>query len=118
MPAYSQVWFTGNRQIWIPLFGGATILCLAAAWLSSRPETGSAGPYAWSVAAFSGAGGTAVAAIYPCIIPFSITIPEAASPTSSLVFMLFGVGILLPVIILYNIYVARVFSREGPQSRR
>ena len=46
---------------------------------------------------------------------FRLPSPEASSPTSTLVFMLFGVGIVLPIIIVYNVYVAHVFTRDGPK---
>jgi cytochrome bd-type quinol oxidase subunit 2 len=40
---------------------------------------------------------------------------QTASPQSSLVFMLFGAGIILPVIIFYNLYVHRVFAGKVPE---
>jgi cytochrome d ubiquinol oxidase subunit II len=116
--ADARMWLQGNRLVMVPVFGAVTAFCLAAVWLRSRHETGGGGLYAWSVAVFVGTGSSVVAALYPYIIPFSLPIREAASSTNTLFFMLFGVGILLPVIIIYNLYVARVFSKEGPKSDR
>ena len=116
---YSYAWFQGPRQILVPLFGIVTICCLVAALLRSQHKTRSTSPYAFSVAAFLGIACAIVAAIYPCIIPFSLPISEASSPTSTLVFMLFGVGIVLPIIIIYNVYIARIPSPERcPKGRR
>ena len=46
---------------------------------------------------------------YPLIVPFEITIWEAAAPSSSLAFMLVGAAILLPIILAYTGYAYWVF---------
>jgi len=46
---------------------------------------------------------------YPLIVPFEITIHEAAAPESSLAFMLVGASILLPIILAYTGYAYWVF---------
>lgn len=48
-------------------------------------------------------------AVFPYILPPSLTLYEAASPTSTLMFMLYGIGPLLPIILAYNFYLMRVF---------
>jgi len=46
----------------------------------------------------------------PYILPFSLTIAEAAAPPASLRFMFWGSGlVVLPMILLYTITVYRVF---------
>ena len=40
--------------------------------------------------------------LFPYIVPRSITIWQAAAPESSLIFMLVGTAILLPLIIFYT----------------
>ena len=47
--------------------------------------------------------------VFPYIIPTEITIYEAAAAPSSLVFMLVFVGILIPIMVFYNIYQYVVF---------
>lgn len=47
--------------------------------------------------------------IYPFIVPYSMTIAEAASPHSTLVFMSVGVTIMLPALLFYTFYAYRVF---------
>ena len=51
---------------------------------------------------------------FPYLVPPSVTIFDAASPASTLTFMLWGIGPLLPIILAYNWYLHRIFSRELP----
>lgn len=53
--------------------------------------------------------------IYPDIVPGSVTIHEAAAPESSLIFMLVGAGILIPIILLYTGYAYWVFRGKVGQ---
>lgn len=48
--------------------------------------------------------------IWPYIIPYEMTFAEAAAPESSMVFILAGLGLLLPVLILYSVYSYSVFK--------
>jgi cytochrome bd ubiquinol oxidase subunit II len=109
--AYHHAWLQGTRVFLVPVFGGLTLLFLAAAWFGSRHPKSARGPYLWSIAVLLGASGVLVSLVYPFVIPFTRTIAETSSPRSTQVAMLFGVGTVLPIIILYNLYVARVFSR-------
>lgn len=47
--------------------------------------------------------------VYPYLIPYQITFWEAAAPTSTLVFILVGVALMLPVLLIYTLYSYRVF---------
>ena len=47
---------------------------------------------------------------YPYMIPPYLTLFEAASPDSTLAFMLWGVGPILPIILGYNYYLHKIFS--------
>jgi ABC-type Fe3+-citrate transport system substrate-binding protein len=54
--------------------------------------------------------------LFPLVVPHSVTIWAAASATPSLLFMLVGVAILLPIILAYTAYTYWVFRgkvREG-----
>jgi cytochrome bd ubiquinol oxidase subunit II len=66
--------------------------------------------FLWSIVVFLSVAGAIVSAVYPYFIPFSLTIFDAAAPSQTLIFMLFGVGAILPVILVYNLYVRGVFS--------
>jgi cytochrome bd ubiquinol oxidase subunit II len=69
-------------------------------------------PYLWSIVAFLCTAAAIVCATFPFIIPFSLSIDAAAASSQTLTFMLFGVGAILPVIVVYNLYVRRVFGRK------
>ena len=54
---------------------------------------------------------TLAASFLPYIVPFSLTITEAAAPTRSLAFIFWGAGIVvLPLILLYTVIVYTVFK--------
>lgn len=53
---------------------------------------------------------------YPYMMPPAVTLFDAASPDSTLTFMLWGIGPILPIILAYNYYLVRIF-RGSPESR-
>jgi cytochrome bd ubiquinol oxidase subunit II len=57
------------------------------------------------------AGGLLVAAglLYPTLVPPNITVRDAASPHSSLLFLTIGVGVVIPIILTYQAYGYWVF---------
>jgi cytochrome bd ubiquinol oxidase subunit II len=48
--------------------------------------------------------------LYPYIVPYKITLWEAAAPSGSLYFMMIGAVIMLPILLLYTAYSYRVFN--------
>ena len=55
--------------------------------------------------------------MWPYIVPRSITIWQAAAPENSLVFMLFGVALLVPIILAYTAWAYWVFrGKVNPES--
>ncbi|MEK7602397.1 MAG: cytochrome d ubiquinol oxidase subunit II [Patescibacteria group bacterium] len=57
--------------------------------------------------------------VFPYLIPPSMTIFEAASSRQTLLFMLVGLGPLFPIVLAYNFYLHKVFSRdEGEHKSR
>src|ERR1700730_16520089 len=59
---------------------------------------------------FVSAFGTLAISFWPYMIPFVVTIDEAAAPHSSLAFMFWGEGLfVLPLMLLYTIVSYRVF---------
>lgn len=53
-----------------------------------------------------------VVGIFPYIVPPFVSIFDVASPDSTLRFMLWGVGPILPIIFVYNWYLHRVFGSK------
>ncbi|MCG8366727.1 MAG: cytochrome d ubiquinol oxidase subunit II, partial [Pseudanabaenales cyanobacterium] len=89
----------------IPILGVLLIGLLIRSLNRSEEVT----PFIWTILiflmSFIGLGMIA----FPYIIPTEITIYEAAAAPSSLVFMLIFVGILIPIMVFYNIYQYVVF---------
>jgi len=73
-------------------------------------------PFVFSLITFFVAFAGLLAAMYPYIVPTSLTIQAAAADSRTLVFMLFGIALLIPVMLAYNLYLYRVFlgRRAGP----
>jgi cytochrome d ubiquinol oxidase subunit II len=67
-------------------------------------------PFIWSLLIFLFSFIGLAATWFPYIVPGAITIDQAAAPSNTLVFMLLGIGMLIPVMIAYNIHQYSVFS--------
>ena len=104
----AQRWFSfpGALIYWTVPFLLAT-LAGALFWCLYRRRTH--GPYLLSLGfCLLSACGFGIT-VFPYIVPRNITLWEAAAPDSSLLFMLVGTAILLPMIILYTSYAYWVF---------
>ena len=53
--------------------------------------------------------------LYPYLLPPSVTIASAAASPKTLVFMLTGIGMLLPIMLIYNGYQYFVFRGKASQ---
>ena len=68
-------------------------------------------PFTMVAVIFVAAFGTLAISFWPYMIPFSITIEEAAAPHSSLAFMFWGEGIFVfPLMLLYTVISLSVFK--------
>jgi len=106
----SLIWSKAPYIYLVPLFLLMVLFGFIMLLISSRGGKSDRTPYIWTMVIFLGTAAATICGIFPYFIPFSLSIKQAASPQSSLVFMLFGAGIILPIIIFYNIYVHRVFT--------
>ena len=66
-------------------------------------------PFLWSIAIFVLSFAGLAVILYPHLIPPSVTVYQAAAPSRTLVFMLSGIGMLLPIMLVYNAYQYMVF---------
>jgi cytochrome bd ubiquinol oxidase subunit II len=67
-------------------------------------------PFYMGALVFAAAFGTLAASFWPYMIPFSITIDEAAAPHSSLAFLFWGAGLVVfPLMLLYTVMSYSVF---------
>jgi cytochrome d ubiquinol oxidase subunit II len=71
-------------------------------------------PFIWSLLLFITAFVGLAASLYPYLIPSAISIVEAASSGATLLFMLVGAGMLIPVMLVYNGYQHIVFRSSTP----
>jgi hypothetical protein len=68
-------------------------------------------PFLAGLAIFAAAMGTLAVSFYPYMIPFSITVADAAAPYSSQVFLFWGAGLVaLPLTLIYTLVVYFVFK--------
>jgi cytochrome d ubiquinol oxidase subunit II len=95
---------------WLAVFPLIGLLAVIAI-ISGIRRRRDAWPFAGTAVIFLAAFATLAASFLPYIVPFSLTINEAAAPTSSLAFIFWGAGIVvLPLILLYTIMVYIVFK--------
>jgi cytochrome bd ubiquinol oxidase subunit II len=89
-----------------PVIGAVAALVLAASVRDRRDGA----PFPMVVLMFAAAFGTLAISFWPYMIPFSITIDEAAAPHSSLAFMFWGEGLfVLPLMLVYTAISYSVF---------
>ena len=115
-PQVARRWFTmPDFYLFavLPMLAGGAFLMLLRA-LRRRYETA---PFVWTLLIFVLSFLGLAASLYPYIVPGSLTVTQAAANSNTLVFMLLGIGMLIPVMLAYNAYQYVVFrgkvSEEG-----
>ena len=99
-------WLERPSLFIFPVFGGFAAIGLAASVL----RRWDAAPFIMVVIMFAAAFGTLAISFWPYMIPFSITVDEAAAPHSSLAFMFWGEGLFVfPLMLLYTVISYSVF---------
>jgi len=93
-----------------PLAGLLGALMLARA-LRNRYEYA---PFWWTTLIFLASLGGLAAALYPYMVPPSLTAEAASADSLTLTFMLLGIGMLTPIMIAYNAYQYLVFRGKVP----
>jgi cytochrome d ubiquinol oxidase subunit II len=88
-----------------PAVGGVAAIVLALSILRQNDRW----PFYMVAVIFVSAFGTLVLSFWPYMIPFVITIDEAAAPQSSLMFIFWGGVVVFPVMLLYTLTSYSVF---------
>jgi cytochrome d ubiquinol oxidase subunit II len=89
-----------------PVIGALAAVVLAVSVRYRRDEL----PFPMVILIFLSAFGTLAISFWPYIIPFVLTVDEAAAPHSSLAFMFWGEGLFVfPLMLLYTVISYRVF---------
>jgi cytochrome d ubiquinol oxidase subunit II len=111
-PVRLQPGAAARLPVWI---AGAAVLAAGLAFalrsFSSDPERWRSGraPAFATLAVYAGGLLVAGGLLYPRLVPPDITVHEAASPHSSLLFMTIGAGVFIPIILAYQAYAYWVF---------
>jgi len=72
-------------------------------------------PFIWSVTIFMVSFVGLAASLYPYLVPPTMSLAESASSSATLVFMLAGIGLLIPVMLVYNGFQYLVFRGKIPR---
>ena len=111
-----QRWLERPYLFVFPAIGVIAALVAAESVRSRRDGV----PFCMVALIFTAAFGTLAISFWPYMIPFSITIEEAAAPHSSLAFMFWGEGLFVfPLMLLYTVISYSVFKgKVRPTSGR
>jgi cytochrome d ubiquinol oxidase subunit II len=108
-------WVESPWLIVFPAIGALATIALFSAWRKRRSD---GLPYAMAAVIFLAAFLTLAGSFWPYMIPFSVTIQEAAAPPQSLSFMFYGAGLVVfPVVLIYTVVVYWIFrGKMGEQA--
>jgi cytochrome d ubiquinol oxidase subunit II len=113
---YARRWFTWPNLLFtapVPI----AVAAVTALLLQSLARRQDYRPFVLSLVLFALSYAGLGISMYPYIVPRSITIWQAAAPESSQIFMLVGVSILIPIILVYTGWAYWVFrGKVDPQS--
>jgi cytochrome d ubiquinol oxidase subunit II len=102
---------TARLPVWITgavLLGGGLLFALRS--FTGNPDTHSGhAPGLSTLAVYAGGLLLAGGLLYPTLIPPDITVHAAASPHTTLLFLMIGVGACIPIILTYQAYAYWVF---------
>ena len=112
-PFLARTWFIWPeaRLTTVPAGLGVVAFFLLIRSLGKRRETA---PFVWSLIGFALVMFATAASVYPYAVPPGLTLVAAASPAQTLTIMLILMGVLLPVMLIYNGYQYRVFRGKTP----
>lgn len=112
-PAYAARWFSWPFMLYtlpVPLLVGLCALLLFRGLAKAKEAQPFLAALGLFVLSYIGIG----ISFYPYIVPPSLTITAAASPDKSLIFLLVGTAILVPLILLYTGHAYWVFRGKVP----
>jgi cytochrome d ubiquinol oxidase subunit II len=92
------------------LIGFAVVAALAFCYILYSVLMGSEhGPFAGSAILFVASFAGLALSLFPYIVPGQLSVASAASDSSTLTFMLIGIGLVFPIMIGYNLYQYHLF---------
>jgi cytochrome d ubiquinol oxidase subunit II len=98
----------GDR-LWGLVFPGLALLAMAGVFMGARQRNDGM-PFAMTVVFFIASFLTLAVLFWPYMIPYQVTVADAAAPEKSLSFLFWGAGVfVLPVIVIYTAVVYWAF---------
>jgi len=107
-PEYLERWFGWPSGLWSAIVPLLMVFAIWHLWKGLRDHD-HLRPFLATVAIFVFSFVGLGVSFYPNIVPPSVTINEAAAPDSSLLFLLVGAAVLIPMILAYTAYSYWVF---------
>ncbi|CAN7701788.1 cytochrome d ubiquinol oxidase subunit II (plasmid) [Aminobacter sp. NyZ550] len=100
-------WLDRPALVIFPMIGVAATWAMFRAVRHRQERT----PFLCGLVIFAAAFGTLAVSFYPYMVPFSITIAEAAAPRSSQAFLFWGAGlVVLPITLVYTLVIYFLFK--------
>lgn len=107
-PLIFERWFHESHWIYLFIFPYISLMTFGVL-LWSLYKRDDAYPFWCAVVLFLCAYVGLLISVFPYIIPFEVTVWQAAAPDSSLRFLLFGLIIMVPILLLYTGYAYHIF---------
>jgi cytochrome bd ubiquinol oxidase subunit II len=103
-------WLERSYLLIFPVIGAISAVGL---FKTARQQNDLA-PFRFAVLIFTAAFGTLACSFWPFMIPFALTVEQAAAPPSSLNFMFWGAGLfVMPLTLVYTAIVYRLFRGKA-----
>lgn len=107
-PLVMSRWFNLHYMGVLAILPFVTVVCFLGLLWSLRHQKERL-PYWLSVILFLCPYAGFIISIFPYLVPYHINLWQAASPTSTLIFLLVGTVIMLPTLLVYTWYAYRIF---------
>lgn len=105
----AAIWFDPHKMLYLSILPLSTLLLLFLHYYALKKSWEQA-PFWSSIGIFLMCYIGFIISSYPYIVPGYMTYLQAASPPSTLLFMLVGAVIMLPILLYYTYYAYRIFS--------
>jgi cytochrome d ubiquinol oxidase subunit II len=113
-PGIGDRWGSAGSLLMVLVLGFLTMLYLSQRSLGRRSD---AAPFVHVVLAFLFGLTGLVVVVYPNIVPFRISLWDAAARGGSQIFLLVGVACVMPVVLAYNAFAYYVFRGKVPPDK-
>jgi cytochrome d ubiquinol oxidase subunit II len=107
--SFINKWFSPSGRTLFIVFSTVIVWLFFMLIMSSYRRKHDRAPFVWAIVVFLIAMAGFLYGNYPYIIPPDVTIAAASSPRRTQLFMLVGVGMIVPIILVYSMYMQGVF---------